>query len=200
MRAWPGWGQDGSQPRGGGGGGSWRAREPGRGRETAAEWERDQRPRKRREKTRRRNVDEKHGARGTGSGLEGGDWKGRGKGQTASPASRHHLLSLAPNPLYPPPKQDAVSMATWPAPKGGRGTAEEIFHISRKGGGRDAEKDLAGYSGDHAGPLEPRVTAATAPGCCPAPRQPTCAPTSGRRGKGEGSGEARGQMSKDRSL
>uniref|UniRef100_A0A3Q2I5K1 Aspartate dehydrogenase domain containing n=1 Tax=Equus caballus TaxID=9796 RepID=A0A3Q2I5K1_HORSE len=35
-------------------------------------------------------------------------------------------------------------MATWPALKGGRGTAEEIFHISRKGGGRDAEKDLAG--------------------------------------------------------
>ena len=43
------------------------------------------------------------------------------RGQTEPRVQRHHLLSPAPNPLYPQPNQDAVSMTTWPARKGGGG-------------------------------------------------------------------------------
>ena len=78
----------------------------------------------------------KHGCQGTGWGVgsrrKGGDWKHRSKGtdRAQSPLSPSPLSCSQPS--LPQPKQDAVSMTTWPARKGGQGTAEEIFHISRK--------------------------------------------------------------------
>lgn len=72
----------------------------------------------------RRNVDKKPGCQGTGGGWiwgKDGDWKYRSRSKRTDRVQRHHLLSPARNPLYPQPNQDAVSMTTWLARKGGRG-------------------------------------------------------------------------------
>lgn len=188
MRAWPGWGQNGSQPRGDGGGG-WEDGNPGR---QIQRW----RGRKIRDRNRPRwrktlrNVDKSlHGAKVRGSGPEGGDLGRRSKG-TESPKSP--LPSLpAPNPLNPHPKQDAVSMATWPTKKGGLGTAEEIFHISSKGGGCDSEKELAHTVGATRAPDIPGHCAHCLRDSHPTPTQQTCTlpsgPLWGRLGEAQGS-------------
>lgn len=92
----------------------------------------------REENAEERNTDKKPGCQGTGGGWEVrmGTWKCRARRQTEPRVQHHHLLSLLPTPLGPQPKQDAVSQTTlacqcWRQ----RGTAEEIFHISRKTGG-----------------------------------------------------------------
>lgn len=188
MRAWPGQGQNGSQPRGDGGGG-WEDGNPGR---QIQRW----RGRKIRDRNRPRwrktlrNVDKSlHGAKVRGSGPEGGDL-GRGSKGTESPKSP--LPSLpAPNPLNPHPKQDAVSMATWPTKKGGLGTAEEIFHISSKGGGCDSEKELAHTVGATRAPDIPGHCAHCLRDSHPTPTQQTCTlpsgPLWGRLGEAQGS-------------
>lgn len=176
MRAWPGRGQNGSQPRGDGGGG-WEDGDPGkqirrrRGREIG------DRNRPRRRKTLRNADKNLHGAEARGSGREGGDL-GRGSKGTESPKSP--LPSLpAPNPLNPHPKQDAVSMTTWPAEKAGLGTAEEIFHISSKGGGYDSEKEPAHTVGASRAPGTPSHYAHCLRDSHPAPTQQNCTLPSG---------------------
>ena len=97
----------------------------------------------------RRNIDKNPGSQGTRGGWGGARTRleMQKQGDRQSPESSVTVSSPLLPALYPQPKQDAVSMTTWLARKGGQGTAEEIFHISRKTGGRDAEKEPARLGG-----------------------------------------------------
>lgn len=190
MWAWPGWGQawQPAQVRWGWELEGWRSREAGT-QSTAAEGS----------ETDTETQGEERCAKTWGSDR-GDGWGGRGGGALATQEQGHrlraqspchHLVSLLPN-LNPHPKQDAVSMTTWPGQKRGRGTAEEIFHISSKGGGHGARKELAHTMGAVQGPWSPKSP-------CPQPQAPSPRlrpanwhPRLWAAGKGDGLGEAQG--------
>lgn len=140
-------------------------------------------------------------ARGGGGGDGGGerpqgrDWKHRSKGtdRAQSPPSPSPLSCS--QPCLPQHKQDAVSMTTWPARKGGRGLQRKFS--TSAGRGCDAEKEWAGYMGGGGAPhraLEPQNISPTASqDSHPAPRwRPPHPHLWAIAGEGEGSREAQG--------
>lgn len=133
-------------------------------------------------------------ARGGGGGDGGGerpqgrDWKHRSKGtdRAQSPPSPSPLSCS--QPCLPQHKQDAVSMTTWPARKGGRGLQRKFS--TSAGRGCDAEKEWAGYMGGGGatqGPGTPKYLAHCLPGfsSCPQVAPPT-PPSLGHSGGGGG--------------
>lgn len=88
------------------------------------------------------------------------------RGQTEPRVQRHHLLSPAPNPLYPQPNQDAVSMTTWLARKGGGGLQRKFStSAGRQEDVRQRKNRLDGGGGWHAQRrvLEPQTILPTVP-------------------------------------
>lgn len=74
---------------------------------------------------------------GLGGGLQARGWDRKlgSKGQTGSPESPTASLLPGSQPSLPPPQAGCSFHDNLAGQKGGLGTAEEIFHISRKGGG-----------------------------------------------------------------
>lgn len=131
-----------------------------------------------------------------GSGRKGGKTQEQGDRQSRSPASPAPILGSQPS--LSPPQVGCSFHDNLASQKGGQGTAEEIFHISRKGGGCDAEKEWAGYGGPaggtNSGPQNPRPSCPVPPQILiPPPRGTPTPPPLGRCWrKGGGSGEAQG--------
>lgn len=124
-----------AQRRWGGAGG------PGRGPETATggkERVRDREPRKEnmeggRQETRARGMGLGGGAAGPRTGPETQE-QGTESPESPTPSPLPHS-----QPSLPPPQAGCGFHDNLARQKGGLGTAEEIFHISRKGGGRMQE-------------------------------------------------------------
>lgn len=111
------------------------------------------------------------------------------RGQTEPRVQRHHLLSPAPNPLYPQPNQDAVSMTTWPARKGGGGLQRKFStSAGRQEDVRQRKNRLDGGGGGwHAQRrvLEPQTILPTVPRILLLPpRSTTSPPPLGHRREG----------------
>lgn len=187
----------------------WRAGGPGRGPETATGWKERVRDRTKERKDGGGMLTRNTGAEiwgwGVGSRPKGGDRKFRSKGQTGSPESpsASPLLSLAPNPLYPHPKQDAVSMTTWLAKKGGWGLQRKFSTLAGREEGRKQGRKGLGTMGATKGPGTPSHCAH-----CPRILTPTPTPTPGKCtlsagplwGRGKVLERIKGQMSKDQPL
>lgn len=145
------------------------------------------------------------------SGAEAGGWGERSQAKDGASNSgardrrgaqspHHSLLSLTPSPLCPHPKQDAVSMTTWPARKGGWGLQRKF---STSAGREEVEcrKEGAGYGEGRPGPWNPKSS-------CPLPQDshppPPSEPAPSLLGHCGGEGKVperiKGQMSKDRPL
>ncbi|XP_043454358.1 putative L-aspartate dehydrogenase isoform X1 [Prionailurus bengalensis] len=80
--------------------------------------------------------------------------KRRSKGRRAQ-SPQHRLLSLTPNPLCPHPRQDTVSMTTWPGRKGGWGLQRK-FSTSAEREEVECRKEGAGQGEGPPGPRNPK--------------------------------------------
>lgn len=124
-----------------------------------------------------------------GVALRVGIWAVGARGQRAQ--SPHYHLSLLPTLSTPTPSRMLFPWQPGQTKKGGLGTAEEIFHISSKGGGCDSEKELAHTVGATRAPDIPGHCAHCLRDSHPTPTQQTCTlpsgPLWGRLGEAQGS-------------
>lgn len=191
MWAWPSRGRNGHQPR-----------EDGAGLEVQGEALRQRQEGRRESGTENqgrktwREVDKKHGREAWGwAGARQGQGQGRkrrSKGRRAQ-SPQHRLLSLTPNPLCPHPRQDAVSMTTWPGRKGGWGLQRK-FSTSAEREEVECRKEGAGQGEGPRGPGTPSPRA-HCPGSLTHPHLANLHPLRRRWatvGRGEGSGEDQG--------
>lgn len=134
MRDWPGQGRSGSQPRGDGGRG-WNG-DPGRWRLRDGEGDRSETetPRPKGRTTRRNTVPRCETA---AARMETGNAGARGQTEPTIPVT---ISSPCSQPSQPPPEQDAVSMTTWPARKGGRGLQRKFSTAGREEGVKQRRK------------------------------------------------------------
>lgn len=130
-----------------------------------------------------RNAGKKSGATARGVAERVGTTNTGDRPRAQSPC--HHLLSLLPT-LNPHPKQDAVTMTTWPARKQGGGLQRKFSTSAGREEGVMHGRHWPIHWG-HAGPLGPQNIMSTAPqDSHPAPTQQTGPRTSGplwERGK-----------------
>lgn len=100
------------------------------------------------------------------------------QGDRQSPQSLSPSLLPAPNPLNPHPEQDAVSMTTWPARKGGRGLQRKFSTAGREEGVKQRRKWPVQW-GSRKASGTPNHCAHCPQDCHPTPTQQTCTLTSG---------------------
>uniref|UniRef100_A0A671E9T7 Aspartate dehydrogenase domain-containing protein n=2 Tax=Rhinolophus ferrumequinum TaxID=59479 RepID=A0A671E9T7_RHIFE len=81
------------------------------------------------------------------------------KGPDGEPRGPITISSPCSQPSQPPPQAGCSFHDNLAGQKWGQGTAEEIFHISRKEG---VMQRSSPYSGGHAGPVEPQIIMPTA--------------------------------------
>lgn len=149
-----------------------------------------------------RNPDkvDKQGAKVRGSSDKDGNWKCT-RGQTESPEAPSLSPLPAPNPLNPHPKQDAVSMTTWLARKGGGGLQRKFSTSAGRKEGVMQRRKQPIQGGPCRAPGTPNHHARCPQDCHPAPIQQICTLTSGPLlGRGKAWERLKGQTSKEQQL